>query len=133
MAIIVMVCVLGMSTALVPFCSNLWQLYLSVTVSIIGGGAFDCGGGVWLVEMWGQNSATILQLSKAANGMGIIVGPLLDEPYLLGELRIHNLTQFHNNKTAIVEAEEALNLSIDRRTKLMTPFLVGGGIALVCN
>ena len=97
---------------------------------MLGAGAFDCGAGVWLVEMWGAKSAAILQLSKATNGLGVIVAPLLDEPFLVGELKLDNLTQYHHNLTAIHMAHDELNYSIDRRSKLKIPFMIGGGFAL---
>ena len=97
---------------------------------MIGAGAFDVGGGVWLVEMWGKGSAAILQLSKTTNGLGTIIAPLLTEPFLVGELKVHNITKYHHNITAINLANDELNYSIDRRANLKTPFLIGSGIAL---
>ena len=130
LTIAVMICVLGVFTAIMPFCTSIWQLYLSSFISLVGGGAFDVGVVPWIIEIWGQHSAPLLQLLKASQGLGVIFGPLLDEPFLMGELQVMNITRYHKNETLIEMATEELNYSIDRRTNLQIPFLVTGCVAI---
>ena len=126
-----MVCVLGVFTVFMPFCESIWQLYLCSFISIFGGGAFDVGAVPWLIEIWGQHSPPLLQLLKAIGGLGIVFGPLLDEPFLRGQLEVKNITQYHKNDTLLEMATEKLNNSINRRSKLELPFIVAGSVALL--
>ena len=125
-----MICVLGVFTAIMPFCTSIWQLYLSSFISLVGGGAFDVGVVPWIIEIWRQHSAPLLQLLKASQGLGVIFGPLLDEPFLMGELQVNNITLYNQNETFIEMATEELNYSIDRRSNLQIPFLVTGCVAI---
>ena len=130
LTIALMICVLGVFTALIPLCESIWQLYLCSFISLIGSGAFEVGAMPWLIEIWGQHSPPVLQLLKALGGFGAIFAPLLDEPYLNGQLEVKNITQYHKNDTLIKMATDKLNNSIDRRSKLEFPFMVAGSVAL---
>jgi hypothetical protein len=68
-------------------------------------------------------------------GVGAIVGPLINRPYLTGEQDLDlmnqtyildlNSTISNNNKTSFIIDES------ERRSKLKTPFLISGIIQLI--
>ena len=118
--------------ATIPFCTELWQIWLCSTLTQVGVGAFEGGNTIWVVEMWKKNSAPILQLTKALYGMGTIAGPLITKQYLFGELDANNSTDliYHGNTTTIMTKDE-LNESIDRRPHLKWPFLFAGGVIIL--
>jgi MFS family permease len=131
-ATIVMVVIMSITTALVPYSQSLWNLYLIIWLYGFGCGAWNSAVNVWLIEIWLQKSAPILLLSQFMYGIGTIFGPLLDKPYLTGEQISHlNVTNISsatlfsmNNMTNAVE-------NIDRRCKLKTPFLISGIIQII--
>ncbi|CAG2165723.1 unnamed protein product [Oppiella nova] len=122
---------------LAPFCPNIWLLYLSVFLSIMGGGVFDSSVYVWVIEMWGKHSPPILQLSGLLFGLGSICGPILVKPYLTGDLNITDtlpqLSNYTNNTNNIhnLTHYEDINNSVDRRAKLQTPFMIAGCVGLI--
>jgi fucose permease len=97
-----------------------------------GLGACIMANNVWLIEMWRQKSAPIMQFSQFVFGIGTIFGPLLEKPYLTGEqlldsveTNISNITELtFNNMTDIYG-------KIDRRSNLKTPFLISGIIQII--
>lgn len=97
----------------------------------MGGGAFDAGVLPWIIEIWGRHSPPILQLLKAIGGLGVIIAPLLDEPFVMGEIDLKNVTRFHNDTSLIEMATERLNYSLERRSKLELPFVVVGSVAIL--
>lgn len=112
-----------------PFCTDLWQLYLCSVISQTGAGAFESGNTIWVVEMWKQDSAPVLQLTKAFYGVGTIVAPLLAKPYLFGKLDLKNETDILLNINSTMTNDQ-FNESIDRRPELKNPFLYAGVITL---
>ena len=117
--------------SLAPYCPNIWLLYLSVFLSIMGGGAFDSSVAVWVIEMWGKHSPPILQLSGLLYGFGSICGPILVKPYLTGDLNItDSLPQLSNNTHNLTHYED-INNSVDRRAKLQIPFMIAGCVGLI--
>ena len=119
---------MGLSTALLPFSRDLSQFYSCVFGYGLGSGVWFSAYNVWIIEIWNQNSAPVLQLSQFMYGIGTIFGPLIDKPFLTGEL-IHSLnkTLDNMNGTEIKSIEELLLLdNNERRRKLPNPFLLIG-------
>ena len=117
-----------------PFCTELWQVYLCSVVAQTGTGAFESGNTIWVVEMWKENSAPVLQLTKAFYGLGSITAPLLAKSYLFGEKDVNNSTDFIRwgiNGTISIMTKDELNDSIDRRPHLKWPFIFAGAITLI--
>ncbi|XP_054166590.1 uncharacterized protein LOC128964056 [Oppia nitens] len=118
---------------LMPFCPNIWLLYLSTFLNSVGCGAWDCSNAVWTIEMWGNKSPAFLQLSQMMFGLGSILAPIIARPYLIGDLSegIQTTTtptiQSQSNST---ETDD-INYSIDRRPLLIMPYLISGGAGLI--
>jgi len=124
---------MAINAALIPYSVQLWDLYLYCWLIGLSAGAWNNANNVWLIEMWQKNSAPILQLSQFMYGIGTIIGPLIDRPYLTGEIGnslnemdVSNSTLLPLINTSIINHED-----IDRRSKLKTPFLISGVIQLI--
>jgi MFS family permease len=126
---------MGILTALTPHSPNIWLLYLCFVLLGMSGGVWNNANNVWLIEMWQQNSAPVLQLSQFMFGIGAILGPLIDKPYLTGEQDLDRMNQTfildlnstisNSNKTLFIIDES------ERKFKLKTPFLISGIIQLI--
>ncbi len=96
----------------------------------MSGGVWNNAINVWVIEIWQTKSSPVLQLCHFMFGVGAIVGPLIDRPYLTGEQDLNlmnqtiyldlNSTISSNNKTLFIIDES------ERKTKLKTPFLISG-------
>lgn len=104
---------LGISLVMLPHCS-LYLLYVCGFVIGVGGGSWDSAFNVWIIEIWQQSSGPILQLSQFAFGIGSIVGPLIDKPFIVGE----------------TDQNDVKEPQVDRGSLLSTPFAIIGGIQL---
>ena len=96
----------------------LYVLYVCGFLIGIGGGSWDSTFNVWIIEIWQHNNGPILQLSQFAFGIGSIIGPLIDQPFLRGE-----------PKTGGGDQPKVDHL--DRSALLSTPFAIIGGIQLL--
>ena len=128
-----------------PLCTSLWQFYLTCFISSFGGGIWDSGNSVWVVEMWGRHSPPVLNLSQMMYGIGMIIGPLLVKPYLYGDLSNKTVTDstkssFTTTLPTVLStttlspnntSEDDINYSVDRRSALKIPFMIGGGITVL--
>ena len=130
-----MVAVQGIFIMLLPNAQNLGQFYAATLLSESGGATYDSGNAVWIIEMWNDRAPSVLQLTQMMYGLGTIVGPLITEPYVLGDLTEGtNLTIAMVNSTNSVfnkTSDEDINYSVDRRSNLKVPFLIGGGSTLI--
>ncbi len=87
---------------------------------------------VWLIEMWRQKSASIMQFSQFIYGIGTFFGPLLDKPYLTGEQVLDSVeTNISNITELIFDNMTDIYGNIDRRSNLKTPFLISGIIQII--
>ncbi|CAG2100448.1 unnamed protein product [Medioppia subpectinata] len=109
---ILLLILLGISLIFIPRAS-LYVLYACGFVIGIGGGSWDSTYNVWIIEMWRHKSAPILQLSQFAFGLGSIVGPLIDKPYIVGDTQ--------DNLKGTVEVHPSLG----------TPFAIIGSTQLL--
>jgi len=96
-------------------------------------GAWDNANSVWLIEMWQKRSPAVLQFSQFMYGVGCILSPLLVEPYLTGELKSNNTTNSSISTTISTITTTDINETVDRRSKLKLPFIIGGAIQLISN
>ncbi|CAG2166724.1 unnamed protein product, partial [Oppiella nova] len=84
----------------------------------IGAGVIDIVQTVWLIEMWDSKSGSLLQLSEFGYGLGITIGPLIVEPFLVGDGNCMNDTS-------------AVNTTINYSHKLLPPFLATGSLQIL--
>jgi len=133
MTLVLLLILMSIATAAIPFCPNLWTLYICSLISGLGGGAWDNANNVWLIEMWQTNSPTVLQFSQFMYGVGCILAPLLDKPFLTGE-KFDNKTTDPSISTSISQITTTdINKSVDRRSLLKTPFIANGVIQAISN
>lgn len=115
---------------MVPYAQTVWQLYILIFAYALGAGAFINSKNVWLVEIWQNKSGPVLQICGFMYGIGNILGPLIDRPFLTGE----NLTRIGDNSSDVLMMNITAPDSVDiemRRGKLKTPFLISGLIQLI--
>ena len=86
LVLIIAMFLFGVTSGLLPITQDFIVFYLFGLVGGIGSGVLDIVQTVWLIEMWGEKSASIMQLSEFTYGLGIIAGPLLVQPYIFGKL-----------------------------------------------
>lgn len=108
---------MAITSTLVPFTRNIWQLFVCAFLFGVGAGAWITSYNVWLIEMWKGKAGQVLFLSQLMYGVGSVVGPLIDRPYLTGE---------PENNSTIISVE-------DRRDKLTVPYLISGGVQVICQ
>ncbi|XP_054161703.1 uncharacterized protein LOC128959723 [Oppia nitens] len=106
--LVVAVCfvILAIATAVLPVLPNLPVLYVC---SIVWGFCFSvimCSYTVWTVELWPTSSAPVLYIEDFAYGIGSTLASAILKPYLTGKV--------------------AANVEVDRRSKLMWPFITIG-------
>ena len=122
--------IISISLATIPLSSYIWCLYLLTFLRAFCSASIDCGSYVWIIEMWKQNYSPVLHLSQFMFGLGTVVGPLLAKPYLIGDITKLSDTSLNTTigymNTTI---NEDINYTIDRRSKLMIPFLIAGAIS----
>lgn len=119
---------MGMTTILIPYCHQLWHFYLIVCIFGLGAGAWNNASNVWLIELEQKNISPLLQLSGFMYGIGNVITPLIERPYLTGESHVHYNETFAFNSTT--ELKHMIDNN-ERRSKLMTPFLVIGVIGII--
>ena len=122
---------MGTATILMPYSKELWHLYICIFVYGFGIGAWNNSNNVWLMEMWQQNSPSVLQFSQSIYGVGTVVGPLVVRPYLTGEFETTGDTELVSNHS---NSTHSPNPSEDSQTiheKLVTPFLITGCLQMI--
>ena len=110
--------------ALIPLVSDLWTVYLLAFLMNLGVAAFECGAYVWIISMWNSKSSPIMHLTMALFSLGMMLGPLLDTPFILGDVTKGDPQMAALNTTL----RDQINYSINRREQLMIPFLIGSAI-----
>ena len=122
LTVVVIMAAMAASVTLIPYCPNLWILYLFQYANGLGAGIWDTANNVWLIEMWPQNSSPVLQFSQFMYGLGSVFGPIIVKPYLTGE----------TNHTLAIELSDFGDITstpsapVDRRALLRTPYLISG-------
>ena len=85
---------------------------------------FECGTLVWIISLWKSKSPPIVHLTHAMFSIGVLVAPIMCAPFLLGDVTKNDPQMAALNTTL----RDQINYSINRRPKLMIPFLIGGAI-----
>ncbi|CAG2111937.1 unnamed protein product [Medioppia subpectinata] len=78
---------MSVASLLIPWSQRLSHLYLYNGIFGLGAGAWINAKNVWTIELWQHRSAPVLQLSALMFGVGSILGPLIDDPYLIGHIK----------------------------------------------
>ncbi|CAG2115099.1 unnamed protein product [Medioppia subpectinata] len=78
---------MSVASLLIPWSQRLSHLYLYNGIFGMGAGAWINAKNVWTIELWQHRSAPVLQLSALMFGVGSILGPLIDDPYLIGHIK----------------------------------------------
>ena len=129
---IAMTLVMGIFLTVMPFCSNVTMLYISAFLASMGSGGFDSGSYIWIIEMWQDKFSPVLHSTQLMFGLGNILGSLLVKPFVLGD--VTKYSEFHYSNKTLSELNatdiEEINFAVDRRSKLIIPFLIGGFITL---
>ncbi len=118
------------STALTAHSVHLFHLYSCTLIFGLCSGVWDCAKTVWIMEMWQQNSAPLLQLSGLMYGMGSFIGPLIEKPYLTGERLFKFDEQFISNSSESLTIDHTFS-NLERRKKLKTAFLIIAFIQII--
>jgi MFS family permease len=123
---------MGISIILIPYSPNLWTLYLCFWVIGLSTSAWNNTNNVWLIELWPQNNAPVLQFSQFMFGIGTIFGPLIDRPYLTGETEFDFEDPINlGTNTSLIANTTFMTEDNERRSKLKTPFLITGIIQII--
>ena len=112
LTISILVACLSVTVATAPHFPYLWALFVAITVNGIGGGTWDSNNNVWLVEMWPQKNAPLIQGSQFMYGLGSIFGPIIVSPFV------------HGDNSSDWTPEE-------RRRELTVPFSASGAIQIL--
>lgn len=115
---------MAMGTIFMPYAKELWHLYICIFFYGFGIGAWNNSNNVWLMEMWQENSPSVLQFSQAIYGVGTILGPLVVRPYLTGQYEFEDEA---DNSMAV----DADTLAASIGDKLKLPFLIDGIIECI--
>ncbi|XP_054152657.1 sodium-dependent glucose transporter 1A-like [Oppia nitens] len=132
----------GLSSAAIPVSPNLYIVYLCFWMCGVSGGVWNSTINVWIIEMWTNRSASVLQFIQFGYGFGTILSPLILRPFLRGGQGGHgggggvglvvnetmNVTNFtvYSNLTDITD-----NSDNDRVGNLWKPFVIIGCIQLI--
>ena len=116
---------MGISYCFIPQSSSIYIYYAIAFLIGMSGGAWEVGQFVWFIEMWKDKSGAILQLSQFMFGVGAIVGPLIDKPFVTGEIPIQQDLVSPNMTSPNVHRE------LNRKSMLLIPFAIAGSMHLL--
>ena len=106
----------GIVNCLTPFAPSIPVYLFFGWLSSFGDGTLDAAQNIWLMEMWQDHSNTILQLAHFLFGVGAILAPAIERPFLIGELNnIENHLGISSNNSSI------FNNSINLFTSSVNP------------
>ena len=132
----VLVMAMALSTLSMPHSTKLWHLYLCIFIYGVGIGAWNGANNVILIEMWRTSSPSLLQFSQFIYGIGTIVGPLITEKYVIGEMICPGVyatdCSISDNKTLTSNPRcDDQCLRYDRRPSLAIPFFIAGLLQMI--
>ena len=131
--VIISMSITALICAFFPFSPSL-IIFLSLGfVFSFGTGTLDVTQNTWIIEMWQQNSNSVLQLAQFMYGLGMIVSPIIEGPYLTGENDGQNFTNQNMTAQNITFNNTLVHLNVtgeERRILLSKPFAVVGGVQL---
>ncbi|CAG2103216.1 unnamed protein product [Medioppia subpectinata] len=124
LTLICLLLLMAITSTVIPFTREVWQLFLCAFFFGMGAGAWITAYNVWLIEMWQRRAGKVLFLSQVMYGIGSVLGPLIDGPYVTGE-------PARNETTGAVTIDEPIISVEDRRHKLAVPYMISGGIQII--
>ena len=124
---IVLTIIVTIAFAFIPLVTDLWTVYLLAFLMNLGVAAFECGAYVWVISMWKSRSSSVMHFIMAIFSLGMVVGPLIDSPFVLGDVTKNDPQMAALNTTL----RDQINYSIDRRPQLMIPFFIGSIICAI--
>lgn len=108
--------VIGITIAVTPQSCSLIVLFTLLTVNGVACGGWDCGQTVWLIQMWKEKSASILQSSLLFYALGSTTAPLLAKPFIS-----------NNNSSVILNQTDIDSI----RNHLQIPFGISGLLSII--
>ncbi|CAG2165036.1 unnamed protein product [Oppiella nova] len=128
--------IMAIGTAFIPHSPNLYILYTCAIGLGMGSGIINCVVNVWIIEMWLQKSAPVLQIPGLTFGLGTIVSPLLLKPFLRDKYSGDSDTTTTGPGITVSTPDSvtyAYNEDYEehRRSLLKTPFLILGIIQMI--
>ncbi|XP_046914855.2 sodium-dependent glucose transporter 1A [Dermatophagoides farinae] len=112
LVLITLVATMAVMIAFTPYFGSIELFFVATALLSIGGGCWDSAINVWIVEMWPDHQASVMQALQFMYGIGSIICPSLMSPFVKGI----------TNQTVNVEA---------RQTSLMKPFIAIGIIQII--
>ena len=110
LTVIVFFTITGIVNCLMPFAPSIPVYLFFAWLSSFGDGTLDAAQNIWLMEMWQDHSNTILQLAHFLFGVGAILAPVIERPFLIGELEnIGNHLGISSNNNSINPLNSTLN------------------------
>lgn len=116
--LVILMSIASSVVAFLPFSPSLVIFLVLGFISSFGYGALDTAINTWFIEMWQENSNSILQVALFINGIGKIVAPFIEKPYLIGEHHHLNSTDGHSHS------------GYERQMLLSVPFVLMSAIQL---
>ena len=116
--------VLAVCMPQIPLVPNVGTLFLMVAIIELMITILECGSFPWLIEMWPKNHPQFIFFVKTFYTLGLFIGPMLVAPYLEGDVTKFDPDLISLNKTT----RDHINYSIDRRPKLIIPFIIASSI-----
>ena len=117
-----------------PVLPNLPVLYVCALISGFCSAIVMCSYTVWTIELWGARSGVFLYIEDFSYGIGSTVAEAVIKPYLTGKVESSVMTTTTDPVLANIYSQisytttgaGAVDHEIDRRSKLMLPFIVIG-------
>ena len=143
--VIIFMSITSLSCAFYPFSPSLIIFLALGIVFSFGNGTLDVAQNTWYIEMWQEHSNSILQLAQFMYGLGTIVAPIIEGPYLTGDTDGNNATDdddifilFRHHKHNVsghhkhnISGHETHTVTPHDRSMLLSkPFAVIGGVQL---
>ncbi|XP_054166570.1 uncharacterized protein LOC128964037 [Oppia nitens] len=109
------------STIIIPLTTQLWQIYTCAFIFGLGTGVWLAAYYTWIIEIWQSRSGPLVFLSQLMYGIGFVFGPILDKPFLTGDINDRRNETQMDRSIVMIDIEK-------RKSKLMVPFIVSGGL-----
>mgnify|MGYP002715435845 CR=1 FL=1 len=107
----------GIVNCLMPFAPSIPVYLFFGWLSSFGDGTLDAAQNIWLMEMWQDHSNTILQLAHFLFGVGAILAPAIERPFLIGELGNREnhfvISSSNNSINSLTESVNPLNNTLN--------------------
>lgn len=82
---------MSLSIIAVPFCTSLTQLYFAMAWNGMSGGFLVNSGNCWVINAWGREMESFMQVLHFCFGIGAFFSPMIIEPFLKVKADEHDL------------------------------------------